>query len=243
MSTNNSGLSKSELDKGLDRLTAAAKAPSRRAELFQKAESGEITEAEREELVKSIASPSLATRALEKMQGNDVIEKSLEVSDFLRESNNAQVAALTTLADSLEKSQKSEQDFRIAAAQTLVGLAKSINAQNEVITQQGALLKSVAETMGVIAKQPARAPKSQGVTPQPAAAQPLNKSFAGGAEEGTLTKSMILDTMEDMLHKGMNVVAGEDIVHASTKYESENLITPGMLAAVQQHRGGGSKAA
>ena len=227
------GLKGTDLEKGLALLENAARVPSRRAELFQKSESGEITDAEREELIKSLGSPSLGERATEKLRTNDTISKSIEVSDDVRENHAGNVDALMTLATAMEKSETREQEFRIAAAQTLVGLAKSISAQNAILESQGALLKSITEGMGIIAKQPARAPKSQGIP----TAQPLNKSFAGEDPEGGLNKSMILDAMDDMLQKGAQIVAGEDMLKAATKYETANMITPEMLVEVRKHLG------
>lgn len=230
MSTKEPGLSPTDLEKGIAKLTAAAASPSRQQELFQKAQAGSITDTERDELVKSLSGGDLASSVAATMASENM-QKSLEVSDYLREFHDGNVSVLTRLAETIEKSEGREQEFRVAMAQTVVSLAKSVQAN-------GAALGAIADKLGIIAAQPARAPR--------AAQRPgtIEKSFGGQGpgQSDQLSKSAILDAMEEMV-KGAEVVAGEDMVKAAAKYESTNMITPEMLAEVRKHISAKSRAA
>lgn len=227
-------LTEADLVKGMEALTEAANknnTATRSAELFQKAQSGEITDDERDELVKSLRGSALTEKVTQGL-GTDTIQKSIDVSDFLRDATTGITEGLRTLTDHIQKSQTDDHGFRVA-------LATTISAMTDVITNQGELLKSMATQLGV---QAARPPKSQGVR----GAQPLAKSFAGtpaqanGAEQGAeLSKSQILDGLDAMISKGLTSASnGEDLVKASTKYESLNLISPAVVADVQKFLAG-----
>lgn len=224
-----SGLAPDDLEKGLKTLEEVAATPRnpRTAELFAKAQGGTITSEERDELVKSLATGNLSSKATEALEASDTIKKSLDVSDFLKENHRGLVAGLTVLADTIEKSDANEHQFRVA-------LAKSVIQIGEQVMEQGQLVKSLVERLD---KTPARPPKS--VTPP----QPLQKSFAGVTDGDTLSKSQIVDAMSDMIEKGNRMVAGEDMLHAATKYEATALISPEMLTAVREHITKSSKAA
>lgn len=230
MSAPKEGLSKTELEKGLAQLEAVSKAPSRRQELFQKAESGEITDEERTELVKSLASSeSLAAMATSALTDNSTLQKSLDVSEYLRENHAGTVAALETLANALEKSETREQDFRLALGQTTVALVKSMQ-------QATTLLQSLSARLEVIENQPVGMRKSLAAPPAKSNGV-MEKSFAGQPAGDGLTKSQISNVMSEMLEKGDKYaqVGGVDLLLAATKFETDSTLHPAVLAAVQSY--------
>jgi hypothetical protein len=225
-------LNEDDLAKGLDALKAAANLNNphaRRAELFAKAQSGAISAEENDELVKSLSGSQLVDTVTDTLRSNDTIQKSLDVSDFLREQHKGVVDGLTALTEHLQKSQSDDQGFRVALATTLTSLA-------DTVVQQSQLMKSMSEKMGVALSQPARGPKSVGVN-----AAPMQKSFAGQVApagsvqtDGTeLSKSQILDVMEEMNKSESGMApSGENLTFAITKYESTNQISPALLRDV-----------
>lgn len=224
-------LTEADLEKGMKALTEAAtknNTAARSAELFAKAQNGTITDDERDELVKSLNGAGLVEKSTAGMR-SDQIQKSLDVSDFLRDMTGGITSGLATLSEHIQKSQSDDHGFRVALATTL-------SAMSDVIREQGEIIKSMSERMGVV---PARGPKSQGVR----GVQPMAKSFAGTPPQGganvtggDLSKSQILDAMDGMIQKGIVAASnGEDLVKASTKYESLDAISPAVLADVQKY--------
>lgn len=229
-------LNQSDLSKGLDALKNAANKNNplaRRNELFQKAQSGTITTDENDELVKSLSGRDLVEAATASLNNNDTLQKSIDVSDFLREQHKGVVDGISALAEHIQKSDSDDHGFRVALATTITGLVNTVEAQ-------GSLIKSMSEKLGVAMTQPARGPKSAGVN---AGAQPMNKSFAGAAptqnvdtqiDGSELSKSQILDVMEEMNKSSSSgkSASGESLMHAISKYESTNQISPTMLRDV-----------
>jgi hypothetical protein len=240
------GINQTELEKGLRRLEASAKAPqARAADLFNKAQDGSITPEEREELIKSV-STDLGQRATNALAESDTIKKSLDVSDYLREQHLGVVTGLETLAGHIEKSEARDQEFRIALASTLFQMGELVKSQVARADTAEAMLKSVTERLGIIAAQPARGPKSvAGAQHAAANSQGMNKSFAGQPAEGDrLSKGQINEALTEMLMKGTDTVGGESLVLAAAKYESLNEISPDLFKAVVDHvRSGKTKAA
>lgn len=227
-------LSGDDLEKSLERLdefTQSADEESRKKVLLQKAMEGDLEKSERDELFDLMggqseeAPGSHADEIIKSMAENETLQKAYDVSDYLREQHEELCKSLGQLADYQEQSDARQHEFNLILA--------------KAISDTGNLVKAMSEKLGVIASQPARPPKSRGVQP----AQPLEKSFGGQAPaEGKLTKSMILDTLDEMhvesLEKGMEgrTGGGESILNAVAKYESTNMISKSMLAEVQAHR-------
>jgi hypothetical protein len=227
MTTN---LTKDDLEKGLKALEEAAQSPekSRAAALFQKAMSGSAGPAELQELVKSISGGSVTSAAVEPLKNSD-LEKSLDVSPYLRENQKALVESMTVLAGALEKSEGSQTAFNRVLATAVVQLGDLVKSVDNKLTEQAELLKSVSAAASVT---PAYPPKSQGPAPKA-----LEKSFAGGAPEGEgprLSKGQILSVMTDMVKS--NVPMGtEDVLKAVAQYESFNTMKPQVRDAVMAH--------
>ncbi len=227
-------LTEEDLAKGLNALTAVAShnnVAARRTELLSKANSGEATDEERDELIKSLSGNDLGQRAAAGLQTNE-IKKSLDVSDYLKDLTSGIAQGLEVLGDQLSKSQEGEGNFRIALATTLVGI-------NDVLQAQGEILKSLTAQAAQTATLPARGPKSLGVAGVPAKA--IQKSFGGAQGAGAshakpsvdLSDDQIFDAMEGLQKSGVFHVNGEDLTKAVSKYESLHQISQPVMEAVQ----------
>ena len=228
-------LSGEDLEKSLGRLGEFAQsndAETRKNALLQKAMEGELEKSERDELFGLMGGSSFegggdshAETITKSMDDNDTLQKALDVSDYLREQHEELCKSLGQLAEYQEQAESRQHEFNLILA--------------KAVSDTGTLVKAMSERLGVIAAQPARAPKSRGV-PQ---SQPLQKSFAGQAPDGEqLSKSMVLDTLDSMhvesMEKGMDgrTPAGESILNAIAKYENTNMLSKSMLAEVKAHR-------
>lgn len=224
-------LTEDDLQKSIDQLQALTedKGVSRKQQLLEKALGSELSKSERAELHELLGKSEKpkATRGEQIAKGlteNDTLQKALDVSDFLQEQHTELVKALTTLADAQEKSDARQHEFNLVLARAVAGI--------------GQLTKSLGERVGVIESQPARGPKSRGVT----GAQALSKSFAGGpqATDQQLSKAQVLDELETMVQESMSKSLGGmtedglDLITASSKYEQFNLISQGLLDQVHK---------
>lgn len=228
-------MDENDLEKSLDKLAAFASSgdkPSRKQELLHKAMEADLEKSEQEELF-GLMGGATATEPADKhsetitksLTGNQTVQKALDVSDYLREANKELCKSLGQLADYQEQSDARQHDFNLVLARAVV--------------DTGELVKAMSERLGVIASQPARAPKSK-----MAPGQVLQKSFGGeSAPAGEqLTKSEVLDALDamhvDSLEKGMDgrSKSGEQILNAIAKYENTNMLSKGMLAEVQAYR-------
>jgi hypothetical protein len=228
-------LTGSDLDKSLDALEAFAKSgdlPSRKDSLLAKAGQGALSKSEREELFDILGGGAAPTQAkdepaeniVKSMSENDNLQKALDVSEYLQEQHTELVKSLRRVGDEIQKSDHRRHEFNLI-------LAKAVKDIGEMV-------KSLSDAVGVMAGQPARAPKALGVTTKPG--QVLQKSFAGQPSAGeNLTKSQVLDAldgmMEESMTKGMSGATdfGEDISLAVAKYEQTNMISRPMLEAVK----------
>lgn len=227
-------LSEDDLQKSLDKLETLAgdgNQTTRKQTLLEKAQKEELSKAEQAELFTLLGGEStepktenLSNKVTKSLEGNDTLQKALDVSDYLQEQHNELVKSLGVLGEHIEASDNRQHEFNLVLAKAVADIGNTV--------------VGMGERLGGIETQPARGPKSKGVQ------QSLEKSFAGqpnnGATEG-LSKSMILDTMESMMEDSMskgrngNLEDGTDLVTAISKYEQFNAITPTLLAEVQAH--------
>lgn len=229
-------LTASDLEASLDRLEAFAKSsdlPSRKETLLAKAGEGELSKSDREELFNLLGGGTVPDQTtsdepgeniVKSMSENETLQKALDVSDYLQEQHTELVKSLRRVGDEIQKSDHRRHEFNLI-------LAKAVKDIGEMV-------KSLSETVGVMAGQPVRAPKSAGITTKPS--QVLQKSFAGQPPVGdTLTKSQVLDALDSLMEKSMAAGMsgatdfGEDIAMAVAKYEQTNMISRPMLEAVK----------
>lgn len=225
-------LTETELSKALDALTAAGKDTdpnARKTTLLAKAANGGLTPAENDELVKSLqAGSSLAASATAPLrQPTEEMQKSFNVSPFLAEQHTSLCKSLDNLSGHIDARDEKQHGFNLALAKSVVEI--------------GGLVKSMAETMGAIAKQPARGPMSAGVNaPGGAAPKPLQKSFGGGNGTGA-NREQLLDGLEALqLKKGAASACGEDLTKAISKLEGTGEISQQLRAEVEAFMGAGA---
>jgi hypothetical protein len=215
-------MNKENLEKGLAALQHAADAGNpvaRRNALLEKAKAGELTADENDELVKSLGGGSELKDAATASLQTEGLQKSLDVSDYLREHHEGLQKSLGVLCDRLEKSEAQDQGFRIALAQTLTGM--------------GDMVKGLADQVEVLSGRPAGPVKSQGVVGAPADGAAVEKSMAGQPSGRRLTKSQVLDIM-DVISEGGNGFpkGGENMATAIAKYESGTEISKALSEEV-----------
>jgi len=229
-----------DFQKSLDQLEAIAKADdpeSRKEELLAKASNGEeLTSGERDELFKALGSgddfvdddPEIiksVEAAMDPEANGESFQKALDVSEYLEAQHTALTSSLTELAKAMDASDQRQHEFNLVFA--------------KAFHQVGELVKGMSERLGVIERQPARAPKSKGIPA--ASAGVVQKSFANAeAPTGDLSKGEILDGLENMMRKsvdaGSNGMArcGEDILQATAKFEQTNQISKALLGEVTE---------
>lgn len=218
-------LSDADLEKSLELLEQQAiqdDTASRKDTLLSKAQAGDLDDDERQELFEILGgnepAETLGDEVIKGMKDNDIMQKALDVSDYLDAQHDELVKALGSLGNTIQSTDRRQHDFNLVLAKALV--------------ETGKLVKAMSERLGVIADQPAREPMSKGVS----RAQPLVKSFAGTPASDELSKGQIMDTMLDMAKSTSHAPCGEDISVAVSKYEQTNMLSKGMLSDVMAHR-------
>ena len=197
---------------------------SRKDQLLTKAQTGDLSADERDELFNVLGGSrgqeaSMGTDIVKSIKTNETISKALDVSDYLEAQHGELVKALSDVGDRVEASDTRQHEFNLVLAKAIV--------------ETGKLVKAMSTRLGVITQQPAHAPKSRGVS----GVVPLHKSFAGGPAEDQLSKSMILGTMEKMAMASPDGIApcGEDLAIAVAKYEQTNMVSKALLNDIQTH--------
>lgn len=231
-------LSEDDLQKSLDKLSdiATADSPvSRKDALLKKSLDGEeLSKSEKSDLFKLLGgeteepeAPTLSKSVEEQFTENEVLQKAVDVSDYLDENQKALIKSLGVLADRVEADGSRQHEFNLVLAKAMSGVGK--------------LVKGMSERLGVIEGQPARGPKSRGVQPS----QVLHKGFAGSsAPEDQLNQQQILDGLDGLMQKSMSdgrggfSVGNENILTATAKFEQTRTISPGLLGEIRRfHQG------
>ena len=227
-----SDLTEDDLEKSLVKLQSLVDADdpvSRKQFLLEKAQQETLEKSEQTELFELLGNDSpekesFGEEVTKGLEENDTLQKALDVSDFLQEQHSELVKSLGALASYLEKSDSRQHEFNLILA--------------KAVADEGRLIKSIAARISVIEDQPARGPKSRGVT-----ATPLEKSFAGTAPTSDqLGKSEALNGMmgllEESMSKGMGGVTEEgiDIAKAITKCEMFGTVEPRLADQIKAKR-------
>lgn len=234
---NQEGLTQDDLQKSLDKLAdfATDDGPGRKEQLLQKALTEDLSEEENTELIQLMGGGEAIQKSGETDSGeaivksytdNEGLDRAIDVSEYLKEHHDALTKSLGAIGEEIQKSDHRRHEFAMLQARALVDM--------------GNMMKSMSETLGAIADQPVRAPKSKGA----GNAQPLQKSFGGQPPaEDQLTKSDVFEALDGLfqesMEKGMGgrLASGEDLALATTKYESSSMLSPGVLNAVKEYRG------
>lgn len=233
-SEKSSDLTEDDLEKSLVKLQALVDADdptSRKQFLLEKAQQETLEKSEQKELFDLLGDDTGDTENFDEeiikgLEENETLQKALDVSDFLQEQHTELVKSLGALASHMEKSDSRQHEFNLILA--------------KAVADEGRLIKGIAERLSVIEDQPAREPKSRGVT----GARALEKSFAGASPvEGQLSKAATLDgligMLEESLAKGQGGVTddGIDLAKAVTKCELFGAVEPRLLEQVKARNG------
>lgn len=226
-------LTADDLEKSLEVLqnaVATDDVPTRKNELLSKAAEGDLSKGEQDELFQilgggQVDDPSGEVVDLNKgFSENDQIREALDVSEYLQALHGELNKSLATVGGEIEKADNRRHEQFLMLAKAVVDI--------------GHMIQAVSENLGVIAGQPARAPKSRGV-------QVLQKGFGGQPPAGgdQMSKSDLADTIDVMFRKSMDdgrdgmSQCGEDLLKASSKLESTGDISPRLLKEVVTFRG------
>lgn len=224
-------LTEDDLQKSIDQLEAFADQhdpETRRSSLLQKAQEGDLSEDETTELFDlmkgqdQLERTPLVEEVNQNLEENDVMNKALEVSDFLSEQNKELVKSMNTLAQAV-----SDSDIRHLKFYTVLSKA---------VAHTGKMCSEINQRLNDLEQQPARSPKSKGL-------RVMSKSFGGQAEnpDNYLSKKQISSALDEMFEKsmrnGQNGVSedGIDLNIAATEYQLCNTIKPQLLDKVKQH--------
>jgi hypothetical protein len=123
-------------------------------------------------------------------EGDDTLEKSMEVSDFLN-------SIVTNIGDEMTNMRKSVSELGKANVTVSAELVKSLTGFGEVI-------KSLASKIEILEKSVPAGPKS--------ALQKGDARFTGEEQKTKLTKSMVAGKLADMMMKGENGVTQVDVL-------------------------------
>jgi hypothetical protein len=236
-----------DLLKSLEALSAASHAAEsgvslRQTQLAARAATGaDLSKSEKEELARFLTDEEDAymykSHASE-FASDPTVAQGMEISDFLEAQTMVLAKSLDDIAGAVHSGQAENDAFNAVLAKSVSAMGGTIARQARQIADLENMIKSLA---GVAAAQP-RAPK--GMTRPSRVGQPFGENMAKSqnapgtppASIGDLTKSDILDTLDDLVEKGGSA-DGIDFVHETAMLESTGVISPRALKAVLKHRG------
>lgn len=237
-----SDMTEMDLVKALDAMDDLANASAngitpRQQSLAAKLARGEpLTKSERAEL--AATDEPMAKSHKESFVENPQIAQGFEVSEFLD-------AALTKVADALDANRTEMNKSFGDLGEFNRALAKSLNALGAVVMAQDKKIRQLEKSLaGEAQPRFVEAAPAKAVTSRTAVGKKVNdggsirKSEGGSGAGTTLTKSMILDTLDAEIQKsGNGVVDGIDLVLESSRYETTQLLSPDALRLVCRARG------
>lgn len=235
-----SDMTEMDLVKALDEMDNLANASAngispRQQQLAAKLARGEsLTKSERAELADS--DEPMAKSHKESFVENPNIAQGFEVSEFLDALTSKVTDALDESRAEMSKSFAEVGEFNKALAKSLNAMGALIIAQDKKIRQ---LEKSLAEGAAPALMRVEAAP-AKGAARTSAVGQKVNEGMrkSAGAGGTTLTKSQILDTLDDQIQKSAGgIVDGVDLVLESSRYETTHLLSPDAMRIVCKARG------
>lgn len=227
-------VSQDALEKALTQLNELAKSSKdEKQELLQKAMSTELSKEENSrliELMSGVKAPqdTLAKSVTAQLQPENVpeVQEAVDVSKYLNAFNKGTLAALSTICDTMEKSDSQQHEFNIVLA--------------KAVSQVGQLMKSLNDKVEKWAQQPAEQPKAARTTVQ-AQTQTIQKSFVGQEQE-QISKGECLNLLEEMhmtsLQKGRGGLSscGEDLQKSIAKYEMTGSMSRPLVNELMAYR-------
>lgn len=208
---------------GLEGFVKSSDPVTRKEQLLKKALTEDLTNEEMGELYKAMGNSSNSVDEEENdtyetiaksLEENDVIQKSLDVSDYLTELHGTLSKALTDLSNEVGESSVRQNQFNLMLAKGMTSIGK--------------VVMSLQKSFSTFENTPVRKPTS---------VQPLKKSFAGEPEKGEqLTKSEVMGSLLEMAQSGVDKIAGFDISRAVAQIEASNQVHPAILNAIKDRK-------
>lgn len=232
---NQAAVSPDALEKALSKLNDLAKSSTdEKQALLQKAMNSELSGDETARLQELLGGGSAQVDTLAKSatanlqpQNSPAVAAAVDVSEYLNAFHSGQLDALSTLADTMEKSDARQSEYNILLA--------------KAVTQIGHLVKSLDARLETWGSEAVEQPKGARTPTQ--AKTVMQKSFAGQQGEGDqINKSEILSLLEEMhidsLQKGRGGSAhcGEDLNKSIAKYEQTGKMTRALVDEMKAFR-------
>lgn len=235
-----SRVSAQSLRKALDELETVARGgtqsdPSRREVLASGLASGTLSKAERAELLDLVVADDgaqdepMAKSFAESFATDEVLATDYDASSFLERQGQLVAAGLDVLGERIAKSADQQRAFNGT-------LAKSLRALGEVAAEQEALIKAQTAQLRALGERLAEVENAPMPRRGAGSAAALQKSFAGQASGGELTKSRALAGLERLMIKSRqsgklgSTPGGHSIPHAVALVEGGGEL-PASLAA------------
>lgn len=221
--------SEDQLEKALADLESQIKGPeSEKQELLSKAMSASLSKEESDRLMTLLAGvkeeESLAKSATDELrpENNEIIksESAVDVSGYLRATNEALVKGMETIATSVEKNSNTQGEFNLVLAKAIAQLGETLKAQSARIADQAKVIRDLSKAVDKYGEQAPVGPKSKFGTPK------MEKSFGGKTQSDGLSQAEII-TRLNSLHeqsylegRGGLSKSGSDLLSAIAGLES-----------------------
>lgn len=242
-------MSEDTLLKALDALEAAANGISgetdRRSELAEGLANGTLSKSEQAELVELLGGSEKADENVddveksfqEQFANDEQLAKDYDVSSFIERQSQLMATSLDGLTERMTKSFEDQGTFNKALAKSFRQIGEVVNSQQDLIKAQQESIDALSERLGQVENTPLPRKARTG-------AMPLRKSAAGevGSDDG-LNRQEILEGLTTMVAKssqsGGNFTApcGEDLVNATSMYESTGKISRSLYLDVAKELG------
>jgi hypothetical protein len=217
------GYTEDELNKSVSRAIAIAEGSAldnadRRAALADKLAKGELTDEEREELLKSLQPDAVV---------HD--EKPAEELERSYATMAVEDPDIKAAADS------GDDGFNIELAKSMQGIGHFVIAQQGIIKEQGELIKSLTDRLEKVEQAPVGRQSANTV----GQAQQLQRGFMGNQEGGGLTKNDLLKGLVKLNLESPDgkTPEGNDIVWATATVDSNQPIPPELEAEIKKALG------
>jgi hypothetical protein len=229
-----SDLSEDELRKSVEQLEELVATGDRKGELLAKAQSGELEGEERDELYRLLGGgdddDGFAAEITKSLQpeSDEGLAKALDISDYLNAQHRGLVESMETVGELIEKGETRQHEFNLV-------LAKGLIDQSKLVLETHSLIKGISQRLGIIEQQPARPPKSQLTKSDVARREIAGQPEGGGGQGDQITKSEVANVLSGWIEQGRKTSGtGESLLHASSKFEQFNTLSPALAAEVKQ---------
>lgn len=243
--TQEATVSEDQMEKALADLQNAARGPEdEKQELLSKALAGDISDEENGRLASLLSGEAVSEKPAEEdlaksvtaelqPEQNEAINKSIEVSAFLKAQNEGVVSGLEKIAARLEKSDTADNEYRMLLSKAIVELGKAVRELDNKQDARDEVIKSLKEEVAKYGETVPSGPKAI------VGDGSMEKSFAGVSPVEGLSKSEVVTRLSAMsveaLEKGEQAL-GDKLFLASTIAESGAPIDPALMREVEAYK-------